>query len=28
MISDEEKNKISHRAEAMRKLAEVLKANA
>lgn len=27
MISDEEKNKISHRAEAMRKLAEVLKAN-
>ncbi len=26
MISDEEKNKISHRAEAMRKLAEVLKA--
>ncbi len=28
MISDEEKNKISHRAEAMRKLAEVLKADA
>lgn len=28
MISDEEKNKISHRAEAMRKLAEVLRANA
>lgn len=27
MISDEEKNKISHRAEAMRKLAEVLGAN-
>ncbi|MBO5377538.1 MAG: RdgB/HAM1 family non-canonical purine NTP pyrophosphatase [Ruminiclostridium sp.] len=27
MISDEEKNKISHRAEAMRKLAEVLRAN-
>lgn len=27
MISDEEKNKISHRAEAMRKLAEVLRVN-
>ena len=27
MISDEEKNKISHRAQAMKKLAEVLKAN-
>lgn len=27
MISDEEKNKISHRAQAMRKLADVLKAN-
>ena len=28
MISDEEKNKISHRAQAMKKLAEILKANA
>ncbi len=28
MISDEEKNRISHRAEAMKKLAEILKANA
>ncbi len=28
MISDEEKNKISHRAEAMKKLAEVLGTNA
>ena len=27
MISDDEKNKISHRAEAMRKLAEILKKN-
>ncbi len=27
MLSDEEKNKISHRAEAMKKLAEVLRAN-
>lgn len=27
MISDEEKNKISHRAQAMKKLAEILKAN-
>ena len=27
MISDEEKNKISHRAQAMKKLADVLKAN-
>ena len=28
MISDEEKNKISHRAQAMKKLAEILEANA
>ena len=28
MLSDEEKNKISHRAEAMKKLVEVLRANA
>ncbi len=28
MISDEEKNKISHRAQAMKKLAEILKENA